>query len=362
MKVLLISHGSGPYGAERVLLALAGGLADRGHDVVVDFPHPGPAVDAARRLAGVAVRIGGRHRLPRSGVEAAGFFLTAPVAVARTRRAIRSIAPDLVWLNSMYTPWAAVAAAMAGCPVVWHLHEHGLAQPAGSMMAALMGVTATRLVVVSESLATDYRRYRWLKDRVTTVLNPLLKEMEAVSYPPAGPFTVGYIGQLEPIKRVTDLVSAVVRLKGVDAVIVGEGKAGAALEAGVRETGLGGRVEFLGYRDDVEPQLRRFHCVAIPGTRESFGLVGLEAMAAGVPIVAARAGALPEVLGNAALFHEPGDPEHLAEQIERLRADGELAAKLRERGLKRAGEFGMDRWLDRMEAVMTETVDAGSGG
>ena len=50
MKIVLISHGAGPYGAERVLTSLADGFAGRGHDVVLDLPHPGSAVEAARAL------------------------------------------------------------------------------------------------------------------------------------------------------------------------------------------------------------------------------------------------------------------------------------------------------------------------
>lgn len=362
MRVLLISHGSGPYGAERVLLALAAGLADRGHDVMIDFPHAGPAVGAARELPGVRVRAGGRHRLPRGRWEAVGFFLTAPVAVAQVRRLVRELAPDLVWINSMYNPWAAVGARLAGRPVVWHVHEHGLPQPIGFKMAVLMGIVVDRVVAVSESLASDYRRYPWLRRRITVLRNPLLQELQPGPYPPTGPFTVGYVGQLEPIKRVPDLVDAVARLPDVRAVIVGEGKGRATVESAVRSAGLADRVVLTGYRDDVAVQLRRFHCVTIPATRESFGLVALEAMAAGVPVVAARAGALPEVLGDAALYHEPGNAADLAARIDRLRAEPGLARKLRERGLERAADYRRDHWLDRTETIMTDTVDQATNG
>lgn len=356
MRLLLVSHGSGPYGAERVLLALAEGLAARGHEVVLDFPHPGPAVDAGRLLPDVQVTISDRHRLPRSGRETAGFILTGPLAAHRTRRLIRSVAPELVWLSSMFNPWAAIGARLAGRPLVWQLHERALPRPLGALMAGLMRWTGARIVTVSESLAVRYHRSRLLRGRITAIPNPLLRALRPVGPPAVGPFTVGYIGQLEPGKRVVDLVDAVSRLPGVRAVIVGGGKARAAVESAVRERGLGERLELPGYREDVADQLAGFHCLAVPSVGEAFGLVALEGMAAGVPVVAARSGALPEVLGDAALYHAPGDAVELARQIGRLRDEPELRRRLRARGIERAARFGPAAWLDRVEALITDTI------
>ena len=359
MRVLLLSHGSGPYGAEQVLLALAAGLTSREHDVVVDFPHPGPAVEAARGLSDVEVTVSHRHRLPRSALEAVGFMLTAPVAVYRTARLIRKVEPDVVWLSSMYSPWAAMGARLADLPTVWQLHERGLPQPAGAIMTGLMRWSGARLVAVSESLAEWYGRSRLLRGRVTPLRNPLLRPVQPVDPPGDAPFTVGYIGQLEPGKRAVDLVEAVGRLPETRAVIVGDGKARSTVEAQIRDRRLEDRIELLGFQDDVASQLARFHCLAVPSIGEAFGLVALEGMAAGVPVVAARSGGLPEVLGDAALYHIPGDPEDLARQIRRLRDDPELRSRLRDRGIQRAAGFGLNDWLDRAEALLEATVHGG---
>ena len=124
----------------------------------------------------------------------------------------------------------------------------------------------------------------------------------------------------------------------------------------MREHGLGDRVDLLGFKEDAPREFHRFHCISIPSLREPFGLVALEAMASGVPVVAARSGALPEVLGPAALFHSPGNPRDLAKQINRLRGSRELRAELRERGLLRVGAFDRECWLDRVEEILEETV------
>lgn len=335
---------------------MARGLTERGYEVVVDFPHEGPAVDAARRLAGIRIRVGGRHRLPRGKLEGLGYLATGPLAALRTRRVIAEEAGDLVWVNSVYNPWAALGARLSGRPVVWHLHERGLVEPFRFLMALLIGFVATRVVVVSDWLGREYGRYPALRRRMGTVRNPLLEPVDPVDSPPSGPFTVGCIGQLEPHKRVRDLVAAAARLDDVRVIIFGGGKARASLASAIRTGGMEDRVELLGYQPDLAGQLARMHCIAVPAAREAFGLVGLEALAAGVPVVAARAGALPEVLGDAALYHDPGDAADLARQIDRLRTEPDLSAELRRRGLQRVAGFQRDEWLDHIESVIRDAA------
>ena len=353
MKVLLVSHGSGPYGAERVLIELARRLSGRGHDVVLALPHDGPAVQLSRGVPGLTTRVCGRRRLPRTVGEAIPWLLGAPRDVRVVRRLVREVDPDVTWVNSMYNLWAAVGARLAGTPTVWHLHERSLRGPPGWVVATFAARTVDRAVAVSEFVADTFRTFPWLRDRIDVLHNPLLDERAQPHETPVGPFTVGYVGQLEPRKRVKDLVGALALLPGdVRAVLVGDGKGRKSVEAAIRRSGTGERVELTGYRDDVPDQMRRFHCLAMPSVEEPFGLAPLEAMAMGVPVIAARSGALPEVLGDAALFHEPRDAEDLARQIGRLRDDSELGSRLVARGLERVASFGPGPWIDSVEALL----------
>jgi glycosyltransferase involved in cell wall biosynthesis len=84
-------------------------------------------------------------------------------------------------------------------------------------------------------------------------------------------------------------------------------------------------------------------CFAFPSLYESFGLVQLEAMACGCPVVAARAGAIPEISGDAALLFDPHDPEEMAEALLKVISDHCIRQSLIAKGLTHARKFTWDR-------------------
>ena len=117
---------------------------------------------------------------------------------------------------------------------------------------------------------------------------------------------------------------------------------------------LGPRVELL----ENAPQSRLADLVSgadlliQPSLHEGFGLPPLEAMAAGTPVLAARAGALPEVCGEAALYFDPGSPADIGGRILEALGDDALRARLRKRGLERARSFTWDACATATAAVL----------
>jgi glycosyltransferase involved in cell wall biosynthesis len=114
---------------------------------------------------------------------------------------------------------------------------------------------------------------------------------------------------------------------------------------------LRGFVRHLGYVDaaDRRALYEGARLLVLPSFEEGFGLPVLEAMTIGVPVIAARRGALPEVVGNAGPLIEPNDPEELAAAIEHLLEDETFAAACVSKGLARARQF---RWNATAERVM----------
>jgi glycosyltransferase involved in cell wall biosynthesis len=108
---------------------------------------------------------------------------------------------------------------------------------------------------------------------------------------------------------------------------------------------LAGRVELLGEvsRERLVVLYQGAAAVAMPSLVEGFGFPVLEAMACGAPVVAADAGALPEVAGGAAQLFDPADPGALERALSRVLGDSDLAADLRRRGASRAASFSWER-------------------
>ena len=141
-----------------------------------------------------------------------------------------------------------------------------------------------------------------------------------------------FTGTREPRKNLDRLLQAFAQVGDLDLDLVVAGPAGWGgedLQVRAVELGIAGRVEFPGYLsdDDLAALLAGARAFVFPSLYEGFGLPPLEAMAAGVPVVAARAGSLPEVLGDAPFWCDPLDVESIAAAIRTAVTDDGLRAR-----------------------------------
>lgn len=167
----------------------------------------------------------------------------------------------------------------------------------------------------------------------------------------AAPRTLLYVGRLDPYKNVELLVRVFARLQPRFAFplrlrIVGppDARYPQAREA-VRELGLEAAVSFEGFLDaaGLVQAYRDATVLAHPSRYEGFGLQLLEAMRCGLPVVCTTAGAMPEVVGEAALLTPPDDADAFAQALERVLGDPTLAERLRRAGLEQAARFTWER-------------------
>ena len=126
----------------------------------------------------------------------------------------------------------------------------------------------------------------------------------------------------------------------------------------IRRLGLEEKVRLLGFVADRDLPALFSGCLGFvfPSIYEGFGLPPLEAMACGAPVVAAKASAVPEVVGDAGLLVEPGSAASLAQAMEGLASNPELALDLREKGYKRAGLFSWQKAAEKTLAVYKEVL------
>lgn len=362
-----------PTGVERAQAdALAALLAHADLEVLVfcDRPLPGAL---ARRLE----RAGGERLVVRCGDGRAPARLWRQALLPRW--AARAGA------ELLHAPGAAFPLALRG-PLVATLHElpwlDGPAEgdpagdPAGDrrlrhrLWARLAARRARRIVVPSartrgqvarlDPRAADRTRIvPWCVDAGGFATTP------STPRPPEGPYLL-CVGVLRRKKNLALVVEALARLRerggALRLVLAGDdGNAAAALRSLVCARGLDGAVTFLGRVDDATLGALYRGALALvhPARLEGYGLVPLEAMALGCPVVASAQGAVPEVVGDgAALVFDGTSADALAGALTRVMHDEALRARLVAAGRARAAARTPARLAAALAAVYAECAGA----
>lgn len=330
MRVLITNENRGPGGAERYTADLARGLAARGHRVEL----------AARRgswlleqpLAGVGV-----HALSYANE-------LDPFSLLKLRQLAQRA--DVVHCQ------ASRDLALGG--LLGHRRlfksEHTFLEPTRSGLLT-RAYNRSHVLAVSEALATQVRA-ELPRAKVSVLYNGLdLKSWETLPEVPAilkVKRWIGCIAHFYPGKGQDDLIEAFALLMEdpeLGLFLAGQGPEQKRLEALAEK--LGNRVWFNYLLDDPRKALPGLAVAVVPSYRETFSLACLEALAAGVPLVATRTGGIPEVVGDAALLVEPGRPDQLAAAIRQALTHPPTG------GRERAKLFTQERMLDRLEELYT---------
>ena len=245
--------------------------------------------------------------------------------------------PELCTPASLRYPDLVRAAAQRGAWI------HVLASVIGDEVVDLLGVERDRVRVVPSGLdipstTGDAAAGRRIAGRERYVL---------------------FLGTAEPRKRLPDLVRAFDQLDGSDLglVLAGpDGWATADVVSAMDNARNGRAIRRIGWVNEATrvDLLAGASVVAVPSVYEGFGYPPLEAMAAGVPVVATAAGSLPEVLGDAADLVPPADVDALAAALARVLDDGAHRDELVARGRARAASFSWEQCAKAMVALYEE--------
>lgn len=343
----------GPGGAERVVVELATSLQAAGAYNVVFLPANGEGWLAEQlRGSGVAIEY---FRIDHA---------ISPSCVRTIASAIRRHKVDLAHSHefslAMYGAWAA---RFAGVPHVVTMHGgRYYAQRLRRRLAlrASLAITA-RTVAVSADLARAMSRDLWMDpSHLRVVVNGVrhvppdhvtLRAELGLSY---DAHLLVAVGNLYPVKGHAHLIDAMALLSDryptLHLAICGRGGLADVLAARARAAGLEGRVHLLGLRSDVPAVLSAADVFVLPSLNEGLPLALLEAMFAGLPIVASRVGEVPRALGygDAGMLVPPGKPAAIAASLDMLLGDATYARMMAERAARRAhAEYDVSRMVEQ---------------
>lgn len=217
------------------------------------------------------------------------------------------------------------------------------------------GITA-----VSKSLCKETEEIFHLDKEISLIYNFFVPDKASIGgknpYKESGKKLLVHASNFREVKRPRDVLKIFLRVREAlpsKLLFVGEGKGALAIAEEVANLGLQNEVLFLGNSREMEQVIAGADLFLLPSKQESFGLAALEAMAYGVPVIATRAGGLPEVIedGKSGFLEEVGDVEAMAEKACLLLQDPSLHQTIAKSAKARAeGEFSAEKIIPQYEA------------
>jgi glycosyltransferase involved in cell wall biosynthesis len=299
-----------------------------------------------------------------------------PRSITRLVRIFGEHKADIVHFHNSLPVFSGVPAAGLARVPVKVMTEHSIYYPGkagGSLSTSLYFNLRRRLdmVIACSEEVRESHQPELDPDRTVTIVNGVdlghFKASDIKTDPVV--FNIGSIGSLTVQKGYSNLVQAVKALsdKGVPArlTFVGDGPLRGELEHQAAESGIADIVSFAGTTNDVMSLLPAFDIVAGSSLREGLPLSVLEAMAAGLPVVTTDVGGNREAVidGVTGLLVPPGDPDALAEALEKLWNDEAKRASMGKAGRLRVEEhFSAKNMVAETEKIYASILGSGSGG
>ncbi|HET9635702.1 MAG TPA: glycosyltransferase, partial [Gemmatimonadaceae bacterium] len=369
-KVVQVAAPGEVGGLESVVLALSVGQMRRGHDVTVLLTHE-PRADRHPFAAA----------LENAGVPTETIAVPAR-AYWKERGLVKEFCererPDVMHTHG-YRPDILHAASRVRRDFATVTTIHGSSRVGGAstfheQLQMLLLRRFDAVIAVSNQLAESLRSRHVPASRLHIIPNawePRFSAMDrsdarsTLGLPHDG-IVIGWIGRLIPIKGADVFINALARLRieSWTAAIIGDGTERARLQVLVDEAGLTERVRFQGAVTEAARCMRAFDVLVLSSRSEGTPITLLEAMSAGVPVVATRVGGVPEVVREReAVLVPPEDPESLANGIARVLLEPELAAaQARAAANRLMSAFDVEKWVDAHDRVYDLAVNSLASG
>ncbi|HEY2091392.1 MAG TPA: glycosyltransferase family 4 protein [Thermoanaerobaculia bacterium] len=340
-------------GAESLVMPFARGIDRNGYELFVCC----------------LTTIGGNVNAPELDVVNLGARNLRDVAAfRRLLRFIRDHDIDLIHAHLAYAAtWAALASRITGVPSVATLHvappASGRARFRDRLMRFVLRRWSSQVIAVSDALRRQYGDERFLVAHngidVDLFGGSRQESRELITRElgiPLGAKIVATVSVLREGKGVEVLLRAFERIDDAYLLIIGDGPKREEWQALAKND----RIRWAGFRRDVHALLPACDLFVLASFDDAFPTVLLEAMAAGLPIVASRVGGIPEITDE--VLVPPGDAEALGAAIRELLADDGRRRAMSESARARARErFSTAAWIARLEEIYSRVLQAPRG-
>jgi glycosyltransferase involved in cell wall biosynthesis len=385
IRVAYVSHTGAVSGAEIVLMNIVRGLDRALYEPVAFCPLEG---DLARRLEAEGVPCEALPEVQARFTWRPDRLWNAAVSITRATLALRRVLaqakPDIVHANGVRAGIVASAASVAsGRKVVWHVHDDLPRHFLSSLIriAALL-LRPARIVAVSNATAKAFRGPFAFKGTLCTIYNgvdlrrfPLKKAnrmpmREALGESP-GSFLICAVGQICARKGLLELIRAFGMARAqaphMHLVIAGsvvfehENEYLELLRQAAAAPEVAGRVHFAGPLKNVPELLQAADLLVLNSHEEPFGLVLIEAMSSGTPVLATRVGGIPEIVkdGDNGWLVDKADTAGLARKLLELAGNRKLLQKVaRQAHDLTCPQFSLEIFLARLEDCYADLVSA----
>lgn len=384
MKILFYNHTGKVSGAEKMLLMTLEKM-DRSHfEPIVMCPEEASLSREVQKLGVRTENIPTLDARFTIRVDLLIKYLWSFIQVIRCLRlSVSRTNPDLLHANSIRAGLVASAATFKlGTRVVWHLHDLLPRHPISTAIRLFAFAFAkARMIAVSQAVADNFAgKFFSLRNRTVVILNGI--DVERFSPTPEtrertrrelnldeSEFVIGTVGLLTPRKGQLELINSFAqvldRVPNAKLLVVGspvfnkDQQYADLLKRTARELGVDGRVSFVGPRDDMPAVMQSFDLLVANSSVEPFGLVIVEAMAAGVPVLASMSGGIPEVVqcGRSGWLIEFGNRQMLSEAIVKLAQSTVIRQKLAEEGRRRATTFTSERYMTELQSFYENSYE-----
>ena len=376
MKILHIITRLDMGGSAEAVLQLASAQKLGGHDVAVAYglttDHQDPSFFDRTGIPG--------YYIPGLVRELSYFGDFA--AFIKLWSLIRHVRPTVLHTHSSKAGFLGrLAGRLAGCGAVVHSpHGHvfyGYFSPERADLFVKLERFAARfcdrLLPLTDTEADDYVRLKVAAaEKMVTVpmgiylgryKNPSKDRAEVrqtLRIPEDAP-VVGWIGRLDPIKDCNTFISSYPLVEseapGVKYLIVGNGEERSALLQRAEKIGVH-KIIMTGRRTDIPDLLNAMDVLCLTSLNEGLGRVIVEAMSAGVPVVATTVGGVPEIVGGAGILVPPREPEATAAALVNILRHGKFRDELMEKGRKRAERYSIEATVKTLEALYKEILSS----